>query len=88
MLNANLSQEVHQAIYLKNIVGPVLGIRRAIVFDMHTGVLDEHLAREVTRTNIMIFFKHFTPETLVKALVFDQHNATPEEKIVFTKTTS
>ena len=63
-------QEVpHQAIYLKNIIGPVIGLLHEVLFDRHTGMLYDALVKKSREEVLEIFFRHMTPQVLVKELV-------------------
>ena len=64
-----ISYPSHQAIYLKNIIGPVLGLHHEVIFDRHTGMLYDSLVNKTREEVLEIFFRHMTPQVLVNELV-------------------
>lgn len=76
----NIEQGAHQSIYLKNLIGPLLGISARVSFDQNTTTLYEALIEKSREEVLEIFFKHFTPETMANELSRDLNQATPEEK--------
>jgi hypothetical protein len=60
-----IQQASHQSIYLKNLIAHIVGLQHNLTFDMHSGVLYDKLINLSREEVLEIFFKHFTPETLV-----------------------
>jgi len=65
---SNFSQGVHQAIYLKNLIGALVGITNEITFDRYTGTLNDNLLNRDRDEVLKIFFKYITPKSFVSAL--------------------
>jgi hypothetical protein len=65
----NIEQAAHQAIYLKNLIGPLVGLHHEVTFDSHTGVLYESLVAKSRDEVLEAFFRHFTPQLLVNELM-------------------
>lgn len=76
----DVEQVLHQEIYLKNLIGPLLGITHAISFDKYTHVLSDALIAKSRDAVLELFFKHFTPKVMANALAADLNKATPEQK--------
>ena len=81
----NIEQGAHQLIYLKNLIGGLVGVSQGIAFDRHTGVLyDRLLARGRDEVLEMLFSKYVTPESYVNEIV-RVVNELPEDNKQFLK---
>lgn len=61
----HVQQISHQAIYLKNLIAHIVGLQHNLHFDTHTQTLYETLINRPREEVLGIFFKHYTPHTLV-----------------------
>ncbi|MBA2727996.1 MAG: hypothetical protein H0U49_07475 [Parachlamydiaceae bacterium] len=63
-------QGAHQAIYLKNLIGGLVGVSQGVAFDRHTGTLYEQLLNK-GRDEVLelLFSKYMTPESYVNEIV-------------------
>lgn len=61
-------QASHQSIYLKNLIGHIVGLQHDLLFDMYTRVLYDELICRPRKQVLEIFFNHFTPQVLVEHL--------------------
>ena len=66
---SDMPQGVHQVLYMKNLIGHLVGVSRGPVFDRYTGVLYDHLLAIPRDEVLKIFFKHVTPERLIDEVV-------------------
>jgi hypothetical protein len=64
----DITQLPHQVIYLKNIMGPTIGLRHSLEFDHSTEILDDSLLCWKREEIVRLFYTFFTPAVLVKAL--------------------
>ena len=64
-----VEQIAHQAIYLKNMIAPVIGVHHEVSFDRHTSVLYDALVEKSLEELLAAFFRHMTPLALVTKLV-------------------
>jgi len=64
----DIKQGSHLSIYLKNLIGHLVGVSQNVTFDRHTTVLyDELVVRD--RDNVLaLFFKYVTPEVMVNEI--------------------
>lgn len=63
-----IPQGSHQALYLRNLIGHLVGISNEVVFDKNSGVLNSALIQKSRREVLKVFFKHVTPKILVDKL--------------------
>ncbi|MCH9608987.1 MAG: hypothetical protein S4CHLAM45_02720 [Chlamydiales bacterium] len=63
-----ISQAVHQALYLKNLIGKSVGLAHEIRFDPHTGVVYDSLLTKTPQEALEVFYKYVTPEAFAEAL--------------------
>ena len=76
-----VNQGVHQAIYLKNLIGHLVGVtQKTITFDIHTGTLYENLIRHSRHDVLAVFFKHITPDVMVNEIVRTLNASNAETK--------
>ncbi len=74
-----IQQGAHQAIYLKNLIGGLVGVSQSVTFDRHTGTLyDQLLVKGRDEVLELLLTKYVTPESYVKEIV-RVVNALPEE---------
>ncbi len=73
-----VDQLAHQSRYLKNLIGPSIGLQHRLTFDPYTFTLFDPLIQRDLPQTLEIFYRHFTPELLVKALL-QNVNRTLEE---------
>src|SRR5207237_8974251 len=64
----DINQGSHQAIYAKNLLGPVLGLDHDLVFDYYTGTLYDSLVEKTREDILKIVFDIITPEELIQEL--------------------
>lgn len=64
-----INQGSHQAIYLKNLIGHLVGVSQAVTFDRHTGVLYDNLINKSREEVLSIFFKYVSPKVLVNEVL-------------------
>ena len=67
--DAEVSQGSHHSIYLKNIIGSLVGASNGVTFDRHTNVLYDKLVERERNDVLKIFFKYVTPESFVDEIV-------------------
>ena len=65
----NINQGSHQAIYLKNLIGPLVGLHHEVAFDRYSGVLYDSLIAKSREEVLQVFFRHFTPQVLLNELM-------------------
>ena len=65
----DIEQISHQAIYLKNMIAPVIGLYHEVCFDRHTTVLYDSLVEKAREELLEAFFRHMTPQVVVTHLV-------------------
>lgn len=63
--NEEISQAIHQARYVENLIGNNIGINRPLYFDNHTQLLNLKLISHSKEQVIRTFYKHFPPHVLV-----------------------
>lgn len=63
-----IAQLSHQTLYLKNLIGSIIGLRHSLKFDPHTEMVYDDLLKKSPAEVCQIFYKHFTPSVLVKSL--------------------
>jgi hypothetical protein len=56
----------HQKIYVRNVMGPVVGLGKELEFDKHSGTINGKLLVKSREEMLGIFFKYFTPTTTVE----------------------
>ncbi len=61
----DIQQGSHQGIYLKNLIGPLVGVSQGLNFDRHTGVLYDKLINQERDDVLKTLFEHVTPESFV-----------------------
>lgn len=76
----NPNEGTHHAIYLKNLIGPVIGAAHQVTFDRHTGVLVNTLIEKSREEVLEILFKHLTPEAVANELIRAAENSTDSQK--------
>lgn len=64
-----ISQGSHQSIYLKNLIGHLIGVSQAVTFDRHTAVLYDNLIDKSREIVLKTFFKYVTPKTMVNEIL-------------------
>jgi hypothetical protein len=62
-------QSVHQLLYLKNLIGHLVGVSQRPVFDPHTHTLDLNLLQKPCEKVLEVLFNHVTPNCLVNEVV-------------------
>lgn len=78
--NEDVFQPVHQAAYLKNLIGSYAGIGSDLEVDLYTHVLSKVLVNRDRDEVLAIFFKHVTPEVMLEALLKTIKNESVENK--------
>ncbi|NGX59629.1 MAG: hypothetical protein KR126chlam3_00782 [Chlamydiae bacterium] len=72
----------HQELYVRNLIGPVVGLPHRVTFDPHTLVLYDDLTIKTREEVLDVFYEDFTPDVLVQALhkkVNEKISPLPEE---------
>ena len=65
----NIPEAAHHAIYLKNLIGHLVGISHGVFFDRNTGLLNDLLVSKERDEVLNAFFKYVTPESFVDEVV-------------------
>lgn len=76
----NIQNGSHQSIYLKNLIGNLVGVSNGVNFDRHTGVLYDELLIKNRDEVLAIFFKHMTPEVMITSIIRDSIDMPKETK--------
>ncbi len=61
-------QASHQALYLKNLIGHLVGLFHSLTFDRHGGIVYDSLLDKSPVEILKIFYQHFTPQVVIAAL--------------------
>ncbi len=77
---SDIKESVHQALYIQNLIGHLVGVAPSPTFDWHTGLLIDELVEKDQEAVLKAFFKRVTPETMVKELAHTLNNSSPEIK--------
>jgi len=80
-----IEQVAHQSIYLKNLIGHLVGVSQTITFDRHTSALCDGLAARNRDDVLSVFFKYMTPKVMVNKITMILKEA-PVETINALKT--
>ncbi|NGX59804.1 MAG: hypothetical protein KR126chlam3_00961, partial [Chlamydiae bacterium] len=67
-LEGPVAQPPHQNTYVKNLIGPIVGLPHKLIFDPHTGLLYDELIDKTREEVLNVFYQRFTADGLVKAL--------------------
>ena len=65
----NIPEAAHHAIYLKNLIGHLVGISHGVFFDRNTGLLNDLLVSKERDEVLNAFFIYVTPESFVDEVV-------------------
>jgi hypothetical protein len=69
MIGENRVEQLsHQAYFLKNRIGPRIGLEPTLKFDPHTDTLYDNLINKDLAGTLEVFFKHFKIQDLIKQL--------------------
>ncbi len=81
------AQGVHQGLYMKNLIGPLVGLNHQVSFDRHTGVLYDALVLMSREGILEAFYRHIKPQHLVhyvhQRLLKELDMTTKEGKALF-----
>lgn len=77
---SDIRESVHQALYLQNLIGHLVGASQSPTFDWHTGLLIDELVEKDRDTVLKAFFKIVTPKTLIDEVAISLNNASTEIK--------
>ena len=77
---SDIRESVHQALYIQNLIGHLVGVTPSPTFDWHTGLLIDELVEKDRVTVLKAFFKRVTPETMAEELTHALHNSSAEIK--------
>jgi len=77
---SDIKESVHQALYIQNLIGHLVGVAPSPTFDWHTGLLNDELVQKDREAVLKVFFKRVTPETMVKELAHALNNSSAEIK--------
>jgi hypothetical protein len=69
-----VEQASHQAIYVKNLIGHLVGLSHKTYFDLHTHVLNDKLVKMSRWEVLAIFLQHMTPRVLVREFTLAINN--------------
>ncbi|NGX60424.1 MAG: hypothetical protein KR126chlam3_01597 [Chlamydiae bacterium] len=67
-LKGPVAQSPHQITYVKNLIGPIVGLPHRLSFDPNTHLLYDELIAKTREEVLAAFYKRFTADGLVKAL--------------------
>ncbi len=60
------AEGVHQGLFMKNMIGPLVGLHHRVSFDRHTGVLYDMLVKASREEILEVFYRHVKPQQLVE----------------------
>ncbi|NBV99858.1 MAG: hypothetical protein EBR67_10215, partial [Proteobacteria bacterium] len=63
-----IAQPSHEAIYIKNMLGPILGLPHEIAFDFYTSTVSADLISKTREELLSLFYLHFSLRNLSEAL--------------------